>query len=136
MRNQPLILLADDSAEFKEILSAKLTAAGFEIAEASDGEQAVAMAKELKPDLVVMDIDMPHVNGTEAVLDIRNNPDTKDVPIVFFSNMETPWPGLAHEDKAAVAKTIGAATFLKKGDDLDKIVATIKSLVAQKPAAQ
>ena len=135
MRTQPLVLIADDSADFKEIISAKLVASGFEIAEAADGEEAISMAKALKPDLVVMDIDMPHVNGTEAVLEIKNNPDTKNVPIIFFSSMATPWPGMAGEDKSEVAKQLGAVTFLKKSDDLEVIVSTIKKLVAaQSPA--
>ncbi len=133
MRTQPLVLLADDNADFKEIISAKLVAAGFEIAEASDGAEAIARAKALKPDLIVMDIDMPHVNGTEAVLEIKNSPETKDVQIVFFSSMDHPWPGIV-EEKDAFAKTLGAVTFLKKSDDLDKVVATIKALVAAKAA--
>ncbi len=131
MRTQPLVLLADDNADFKEIISAKLVAAGFEIAEASDGAEAIARAKALKPDLIVMDIDMPKVNGTEAVLEIKNSPETAGVQIVFFSSMDHPWPGIT-EDKDEFAKTLGAVTFLKKSEDLDVIVTTIKKLVSEK----
>lgn len=132
MRTQPLVLLADDNADFKEVISAKLVQIGYEIAEASDGGQAIEMAKALKPDLIVMDIDMPHVNGTEAVLDIKNTPETAQIPIVFFSSLEHPWPGNVTEDKSQFAQSIGAVTFLKKSDDLSLIIATIKKLVEQK----
>ncbi len=128
MRQQPLVLLADDNADFKEIISAKLVQQGFEIAEANDGEEAIAKAKALKPDLIVMDIDMPHVNGTEAVLEIKGNADTKDIPIIFFSSLEHPWPGNVSADKTEFAKDLGAVTFLKKSEDLNVIVETIKKL--------
>jgi CheY-like chemotaxis protein len=132
MRTQPLVLLADDNADFKEIISAKLIVAGYEIAEAKDGAEAIEMTKALKPDLVVMDIDMPNVNGTEAVLDIKNNPETAKIPIVFFSSLEHPWPGNVTDDKKTFAQELGAVTFFKKSDDLNLIISTIKEMVEKK----
>ena len=134
MKNPPLILIADDDADFKEILSAKLLASGYQIAEAGDGQEAIVKAKSLIPDLVIMDIQMPNVNGTEAVLELKHTPETKDVKIVFFSSLIYPWPGVK-EGNPEFAKELGAVTFLKKGDDLDKIVATIKALLAAPAAA-
>ena len=128
MKNPPLILIADDDADFKEILSAKLLASGYQIAEASDGEQAITKAKSLIPDLVIMDIQMPNVNGTEAVLELRHTPETKDVKIIFFSSLIYPWPGVKTEN-SEFAKELGAVTFLRKSDDLEKIVATVKGLL-------
>lgn len=128
MKNPPLILIADDDKDFKEILSAKLLAAGYQIAEAADGAEAITKAKSLIPDLIIMDIQMPNVNGTEAVLDIRQDPQLKDTKVVFFSSLIYPWPG-AKEDNPSFAKELGAVTFLKKSDELDKIIATIKDLL-------
>ena len=122
MKNPPLILIADDDKDFKEILSAKLLAAGYQIAEASDGAEAITKAKSLIPDLVIMDIQMPNVNGTEAVLELKGSPETKDIKIVFFSSLVYPWPGIK-EDNPAFAKELGAVTFLKKSDELGTIVA-------------
>src|SRR5574338_692235 len=120
MKNPPLILIADDDADFKEILSAKLLASGFQIAEAKDGQEAIQKAKSLIPDLVIMDIQMPNVNGTEAVLEIKSTPETKDIKIVFFSNLLYPWPGVKKENDK-FASELGAGTFLKKSDELDAI---------------
>lgn len=128
MKNPPLILIADDDADFKEILSAKLLASGYEIAEASDGAQAVTKAKSLIPDLVIMDIQMPNVNGTEAVLELKHSPETKDVKIIFFSSLIYPWPGVK-SDNPQFAQELGAITFLKKSDELEKIIATVKGLL-------
>jgi CheY-like chemotaxis protein len=129
MKNPPLILIADDDADFKEIISAKLLASGFQIAEASDGAEAITKAKSLIPDLVIMDIQMPNVNGTEAVLELKNTPATKDVKIIFFSSLIYPWPGVK-ADNPQFAQELGAVTFLRKNDDLEKIVATVKGLLS------
>lgn len=128
MKNPPLILIADDDSDFKEILSAKLLASGYQIAEAGDGAEAITKAKSLIPDLIIMDIQMPNVNGTEAVLELKHTPETKDVKIAFFSSLIYPWPGVK-SDNPEFAKELGAVTFMKKGDDLEKIVATVKGLL-------
>lgn len=132
MREKPLILIVDDNPEFKEIISAKFVASGYEIAEGKNGQEGIDKAKALKPDLVIMDIDMPGVNGTEAALEIKNNPETAQVPVVFFSSLDKPWPGMVGADKAEIAKQLGAVTFLSKGDDMQKILATIEDLLAKK----
>lgn len=123
-----LILIADDDQDFKEILSTKLLNEGFEIAEAENGRDAIEKTKNLHPSLVIMDIQMPDINGTEAVLEIRKNQASKDVPIVFFSNLLYPWPGIK-EDKEKFAKELGAVTFLSKEDNLDQVVKKIKNLI-------
>jgi CheY-like chemotaxis protein len=128
MKNPPLILIADDDADFKEILSAKLLASGYQIAEANDGGEAITKAKSLIPDLIIMDIQMPNVNGTEAVLELKHSPETKDVKIVFFSSLIYPWPGVKAENPA-FAQELGAVTFMRKNDDLEKVVATVKNLL-------
>lgn len=123
-----LILIADDDQDFKEILSTKLLNEGFEIAEAETGREAIEKTKNLHPSLVIMDIQMPDINGTEAVLEIRKNQNSKDVPIVFFSNLLYPWPGIK-EDKEKFAMELGAVTFLSKEDNLDQVVKKIKTLI-------
>jgi|SRR3989344_3755900 len=130
MHTPPLILIADDDADFKEVLSAKLLKNNFTIAEAIDGEEAITKAKSILPDLIVMDIKMPGLNGTEAVLELKNNQETKDIKIVFFTNLLYPWPGVKAENEK-IAKELGALTFLQKSDDLDTIVKKIQELLAQ-----
>jgi len=123
----PLILIADDDKDFLEILSAKLLAAGYEIAEAHNGQEAIDKAKSLTPTLIIMDIKMPGVNGTEAVLELKNGEATKNIKIVFFSNLVYPWPG-AKQGNEGFASELGAVTFLKKSDDLDQVISKIQEL--------
>ena len=130
MHKPPLILIADDEPEFLGILAAKLTGAGFWVAEAKDGSEAVAKAVTLQPDLIVLDVNMPTENGTEAVLDIQNNPATKNARIVFLSSMKAPWPGLKRERKEG-AHELGALDFIDKTSDLDDAIAKIRRILEQ-----
>jgi CheY-like chemotaxis protein len=134
MHTPPLVLIADDDPDFKEVLSAKLLKAGLTIAEAKDGNEAITKAKSILPDLIIMDIQMPGTNGTEAVLDLKQNPETKNIQIVFFSNLLYPWPGIKKENDK-FAQELGAITFLRKSDELDSIVRKVQELIAQTPAA-
>ncbi len=128
MKNPPLILVADDDKDFKEILSAKLLAAGYQLSEASDGQEAITKAKSLIPDLIIMDIQMPNVNGTEAVLDLKHNAATKDIKIAFFTNLLYPWPGVKKENDM-MAQELGAVHFMKKSDELSDILKKVKEIL-------
>ncbi|MEK7612094.1 MAG: response regulator [Patescibacteria group bacterium] len=131
MHNPPVILIADDDPGFQEIVGTKLKRNGFAVAEAHDGKEAVEKAKNLHPDLIVMDINMPNENGTEAVLDMKANPETRDIKIVFFTSEEDPWPGLKGERQHS-AVDLGAQDFIRKNDDLDVMVEKIKSFLKGK----
>ncbi len=128
MHNPPLVLIADDNSDFREILSTKLKQSGFWVAEAKDGAEAVLKAQSLQPDLIVMDIQMPNENGTEAVLDLKRNPVTKDTKIVFFTSLENPWPGIKAKNEK-FAEELGAAQFINKADDLDQMAKKIQEII-------
>jgi len=79
------ILIADDEDNVRELVLVSLEDEGYEIHEASDWEEAVAKARELKPDLIVLDVMMPGKTGYEVCEELRNDPDMKDVYILFLS---------------------------------------------------
>ena len=128
MRSSPLILVADDDSGFQEIIAAKLKRSGFLLAEAHDGIEAVEKATNLHPDLILMDINMPGENGTEAVLDLEKNPETKDIKIAFLTSQSDPWPK-AKGGAEGLAKEIGAKKFINKSEDLDEIADKVKELL-------
>src|SRR5204863_1383816 len=80
------ILVVEDTQNNRRILNDLLTNAGFEVVEAVDGEKGVAMAAELKPDLILMDIQLPLVDGYEATRRIKANPDLKAIPIIAVTS--------------------------------------------------
>ncbi len=129
MRDKPLILITDDMEAFREILSAKISAAGFDFVLAKNAEEAVAKAAEDLPDLILMDIHMPPGrSGVEAALSIRENPKTKDIHIAFLTNADDPWPGMAG-DKEMISKELGMQGFFDKGKDLDDLMKKISSVL-------
>lgn len=128
MRQPPLILLVDDEESFLEIMSVKLKAAGFYIALAHNETEAVRESVRWMPDLILMDIHLGGPSGTDAALAIKQNPKTKDLKIVFLSNLKEPWPGISG-DKKVVAKNIGMEDFLDKTEDLNVLVEKIKGIL-------
>src|SRR3989344_3509923 len=136
MNNPPLILIVDDEENFLEIFSTKLKASGFSIATARSAREGFQRAQETKPDLVLMDIHMPDVTGTDAALAIKQAPELKDTRVVFLTSLKYPWPGLAG-DNAEISKTLGMQDFLQKTDDLDSLVGKIKAILGiEQSAAQ
>ncbi|OYV74960.1 MAG: hypothetical protein B7Z70_11330, partial [Acidithiobacillus ferrivorans] len=89
---KPLILVVDDENDLREIISTKLTASGFDAVVAYNATEAVDAAKKIHPDLILMDIHMPGPSGTDAALQIKQDPATKDIKIAFLSNLKDPWP--------------------------------------------
>ncbi len=133
MRNSPLILIVDDDPGFLEIVSTKMKRNGFLVAEAHDGKEAIEKAVNLKPDLILMDVNMPNENGTEAVIDILENPETKNIKVAFLTNQSEPWPAFKGKEikgeAAEVAKELGAVDFFNKTDDIDKTTERVKEIL-------
>ncbi|RME57999.1 response regulator [Candidatus Parcubacteria bacterium] len=128
MSAQPLILIVDDEKNFLEIMSVKLKASGFAVETARDKETAIKKAKELKPDLILMDIHLGGEDGTEVALTIKQDPDTKDTKVAFLTALKEPWPAISGES-AAVAKELGMDEFLEKSEDLDVLVEKIQTIL-------
>lgn len=80
------ILVVEDTEDNRKILRDLLTSAGFELIEATDGESGIRMAAEEKPDLILMDIQLPLVNGYEATRRIKANPETGKIPILAVTS--------------------------------------------------
>ena len=130
MREKPLILVVDDERDLREIMSLKLIAAGFDSIVAADAKEAVAAAKKAHPDLVLMDIHMPGGSGTDAALEIKQDPELKDIKIAFLSNLKDPWPQtIAPRD--GLAKSIGMEDFIDKTEDLEITVKKVREILAR-----
>jgi len=80
------ILVAEDSSTVRKLVAARLSADGFEVLEAADGEEALILAKNDHPDLVVLDKMMPKLDGFEVVRALREDPETSAVPIVMLTD--------------------------------------------------
>lgn len=80
------ILIAEDERDIRELIEFTLTAyAGHTVFKASNGAEAVEMAPQVMPDLIMMDVRMPRMTGYEACREIKKNASLKDIPVVFLS---------------------------------------------------
>jgi len=82
------ILVVDDSPTVRKLISGKLEKCGHEVHCSSDGDEAINKLEELRPDLILLDINMPRMDGYQACKLIRSNPATKDVPVVMISGKD------------------------------------------------
>lgn len=127
MRSTPLVLAIDDDVNILEIISIHLKNGGFQVETATNFNFGFKKAKELRPDLILLDIGMSETNGTEGILEIKENDQTKDVKVVFLTNITDPWPMIKDATKAA--KELGAEAFLDKTKDLEKLAEKIKEIL-------
>ena len=101
------ILLADDSAMICHIVSRILKDSGYLVLTAKNGREAVTLAKMHNPHLVIMDVEMPVMDGIEATIQIKSEPKTAQIPVIIFTS-------LGREEDIARAKQAGCQGFLGK----------------------
>lgn len=130
---QKIMVLVDEDREFDSIIKMKLEGAGFAVHVADMPQIGLRMIEEIHPDLVLLDINMPGMNGIEFLAELKENSAVKNTKVVFFSSMIDPWKGKG--DIQNVAGELGAAAFIDKGIDLDELVKRVKAIIAA-PAAE
>ncbi len=91
---QPLVLVAEDDLQTSELIGLWLGEAGFRVARAFDGEQALKLARELKPYAITLDILLPRVDGWQALRQLKADPDTSVIPVIIVSILERSSRGL------------------------------------------
>lgn len=108
------ILLVQDNADLRELLALIIGLLRYEVVVASTGEEAVERASAMPPDLILMDIGLPKLNGAEAIVKIKGNPATKHIPIVILSALR-----MCPDIKRALEA--GAVEILQKPVNVPKI---------------
>jgi DNA-binding response OmpR family regulator len=82
---QPLVLIADDDPDILALVSFRLERAGYEVVQARNGEEAVQVALARRPDLAVIDVMMPRIDGYEATRQLRQQEETSRMPIILLT---------------------------------------------------
>jgi DNA-binding response OmpR family regulator len=114
------ILVVEDETFLVKIYSVKLKKEGYEVSIANDGEQAVKLAAEVQPDLILLDLILPKMNGFEALEKMRSSPVNKETPVIVLSN-------LGQEEDIKRAESLGADGYLVKANfSIQDIVAKIR----------
>ncbi|MFZ5468828.1 MAG: response regulator [Myxococcota bacterium] len=115
----PLVLVVDDFSDAREMFSEYLGAVGFRTAEARDGQEAVAQAHALGPDVILMDLSLPGMDGWEATRNLKADPKTRDIPVVALT-------GHSPEEFSAGARAAGCDGFVTKPCVPDELVAELR----------
>lgn len=122
------ILVADDDPDIRDIVSFRLERAGYETVQASDGDQALRLARETPPSLCVLDVMMPKVNGFEVLRELRGNPATRSVPVLMLT-------ASVQDRDVARGFEQGADDYLKKPFNSAELLARVAALLRRSSSA-
>ena len=121
-QNQPLILVVDDYQDAREMYAEYLQFSGFRVAEARNGNEAVEQAFALKPDLILMDLSLPGMDGWEATRRLKADERTSHIPIVALT-------GHALAGASEGAKKAGCDSFVTKPCLPDDLVIEVRRML-------
>lgn len=114
------ILIVDDEADVLKVLDKRLTSAGYEVIQASNGREAIISAKKERPQLIILDILMPEMDGGDVANRLKNDPATKDIPVIFLTC-------LVRKEEEKNVEDVGAGRyFVAKPFNADELLAEIK----------
>jgi DNA-binding response OmpR family regulator len=134
MSTQPVILIIDDEKDFRDIAEAKLTSKGFGVKTATSAKEGIELAQKIKPDLILMDVQMPDKDGIQATIELNENPQTAGTRVIFLTNLGDTWPSVTEVNRK-FAKEIGATDYFKKSGNYDTLVEQIRAALS-KPLSQ
>lgn len=116
------ILIVDDYPDALDIWVLYLESQGFQVATAADGIEALARAEELRPDLIVLDLELPRLSGFDVARRLRHTPDTRDIPLIAAT-------GYSHERQLSMAYDAGFDLVVVKPVNPDALVGEIIRLL-------
>jgi two-component system cell cycle response regulator DivK len=127
--DEPLVLVVEDYQDAREMYSAYLQFSGYRVAEATNGLEAIEKTLELMPDIILMDLALPKVDGWEATKRLKSDERTKHIPIVALT-------GHALAGFADGARAAGCDAFVTKPCLPDALVAEVRRMLAAKKTRQ
>jgi len=122
--SQPVILVAEDERDIRDLIVFSLQFSGFEVVQAVNGEEAVKKAKDIRPDLILLDVRMPKMTGYEACKALKANKNTKDIPIVFLS-------AKGQETEISTGLDLGAEDYFLKPFAPDELPKRVNEILAK-----
>jgi CheY-like chemotaxis protein len=115
------VLVVDDDDVIRQLITVNLELEGFEVMTAFDGQDCLDKVKEIKPDVITLDIMMPRIDGWEAASRLRDDPETAGIKVVLLS-------ARAQEADLQRGSRIGVDAYLTKPFDPDELIATVRRL--------
>ena len=123
------IMVVEDDASLREIYSIRITAEGYDVVSAGDGEEALAMAVKERPDLILSDVMMPKISGFDMLDTLRSTPETSNIKVVMMT-------ALSADDQRQRGENLGADRYLVKSQvGIEDVVGVIHEVLGDKEVA-
>ncbi len=133
------ILIIEDEAQVRELLGRRLQAHSYETQEAENGKVGLEKAKQLKPELIILDLNMPEIDGIQVYQRLRQDPDTAKIPVLFLTALSA--GGTMTEQSLAIiasakhrVQLTGKYAVMGKPYDAQQLLETIRKLLGQESA--
>lgn len=124
-KRKATVLLVEDDTFLSGMYVTKLSMEGFDVQLAPDGEQGLRQAKAIKPDIVLLDIVLPKMDGFHVLEGIKKDPTTKNIPVILLTN-------LGQKDDVDRGLALGAADYLIKAHFMpSEVVSKVKNIVSK-----
>lgn len=121
------IMLVEDDDNLREIYSIRLTAEGYQVAMAHDGEEALAVAVKERPDLIITDAMMPKISGFDMLDILRATPEMKDIKVIIMT-------ALSSDEQRARGESLGANRYLVKSQvGIEDVVNVVHDVLGDRP---
>ena len=118
-----IILLVDDDTTLREMYNERLKIEGFEIVQATDGAEALQKMSEIKPDIILLDVMMPKFNGFEVLQQLKENPESKDIPVIILTV-------LTQDKDRLQGIQLGVTDYIVKSETMPgDVIAKIKAIL-------
>jgi DNA-binding response OmpR family regulator len=125
MSKQKKILLVDDHQTVFRLMQAIVRIKGYELIYAESGQQGIVMARQEQPDMILLDVMMPDIDGFKVCQYLKENEDTKDIPVMFLT-------ARGAEDDLETGRKAGADGFMTKPFQTVEVLKQIEKLLAEK----
>ncbi len=117
------ILIVDDERDALFVLEKELAARGYAVIAADNGKDAMVLAKSKRPDLIILDLEMPDMYGGDVTRMLREDPETKDIPVIFLTGT------FPKEDEGKEGRMVGGYVLFAKPYYVEELVTAIKKLL-------
>ena len=123
--SRPLILIADDEPDIRELVAYRLEQSGFEVAVAKDGREALTLAKKLRPDLALLDVMMPNLDGYEVTAELRQDKTLARLPVILLT-------ARVQEQDVQRGFDVGADDYIKKPFSPQELRSRVEAILGRR----
>ena len=126
MEKKKLIFVVDDEEDMLKVLNKRLSENNYSVITANNGYDVLDIAKKKKPDLIILDVMMPGVDGSDAAATLREDTQTADIPIIFLTAL------YSKEEEIKKGKIIAGNVFLSKPFEIEELLKTIEDVLSDR----